>query len=63
MTRSRDEAHDVEIVRDEHVGEAELVLQVDQQIEHLRLDRFVERRDRLVEQHEARLQARARARC
>ena len=48
----RDEAHDVQVMRDEHISEAELVLQVDQQIEHLRLDRLVERRDRLIEQYE-----------
>ena len=37
-----------EIVADEEIGEAELLLQVDQQVEHLRLHRDVERRDRLV---------------
>ena len=43
-----DVAHDGEIVRDEEIGEPELALQVGQQVEHLRLDRHVERRDRLV---------------
>ena len=33
---------------DEHVGQAELGLQILQQIHHLRLDRHVQRRDRLV---------------
>ena len=56
ITRSRDEAHDVEVVADEDVGEAELVLEVEQQVQHLRLDRLVERRDRLVEDHQARLE-------
>ena len=41
-------SHHAEIVRDEQIGEAELVLQVLQQVDHLRLDRHVERRDRLV---------------
>ena len=39
---------DGEIVRDEDVGEPELVLQVLQQVQHLRLHRHVERRHRLV---------------
>ena len=33
---------------DEEIGQAELLLQVLQQVDHLRLDRDVERRDRLV---------------
>ena len=37
-----------EVVGDEQVGQAELRLQVDQQVDHLGLDRDVERRDRLV---------------
>ncbi len=37
-----------QIVRDEQIGEAELVLQVLEQVEDLRLHRYVERRDRLV---------------
>ena len=37
-----------EIVRDEQVGEAELLLQILEQVEDLRLHRDVERRDRLV---------------
>jgi hypothetical protein len=52
----RHEAHHVEIMGDEDEGEAELVLEVEQEIEHLRLDRLVERRDRLVEDEEARLE-------
>src|SRR5215216_4802906 len=43
-------------MRDEEIGEAEGVLEVEQQIEHLRLDRLVKRRDRLVEDDEARLE-------
>ena len=39
---------DVEVVRDEDVGEPELALQVLEQVEDLRLHRDVERRDRLV---------------
>ena len=43
-----DMGDDGEIVRDEQIGEAVLALQVDQQIDHLGLDRDVERRYRLV---------------
>ena len=39
---------DGQVVRDEEVGQAEVVLQPHQQVQHLRLDRDVERRDRLV---------------
>ncbi|GAA0007739.1 hypothetical protein BRDID11002_77450 [Bradyrhizobium diazoefficiens] len=45
-----------EVVRDEEIGEAVLALQVDQQIDHLRLDRDVERGDRLVADDQARPQ-------
>ena len=44
-----------EVVRDEQVGEAELLLQVLEQVDHLRLDRHVERRDRLVAHDQLRL--------
>jgi hypothetical protein len=43
-----DVADHAEIVGDEHVRELELVLQVFEQVEDLRLDRDVERRDGLV---------------
>ena len=39
---------DVEVVRDEDVGEPELVLEILEEVQDLRLDRDVERRDRLV---------------
>ena len=55
-TRSRDVLHHGEVVGDEQVGEAELALQVLQQVEDLRLDRHVERRDRLVADDELRLE-------
>ena len=45
---------DGEIVGDEEVGEAELALQIVQQVDDLRLDRHVERRDRLVGDDELR---------
>ena len=51
-----DEAHDVEVVADEDVGQAELLLEVHEQVQHLRLDRLVERRDGLVEDDQARLE-------
>ena len=37
-----------QVVGDEQIGQAEPVLQVEQQVEDLRLHRDVERRDRLV---------------
>ena len=43
-----DVADDAEVVGDEDVGEPELVLKVVEQVDDLRLDRDVERRDRLV---------------
>ncbi len=55
----RDAAADVvdhgEIVRDEEIGEPEFLLQILQQIDDLRLDRHVERGDRLVADDELRL--------
>ena len=45
-------AHDLEVVRDEEVGEARLVLQLAQQLDDLGLHRQVERRGRLVEEDE-----------
>ncbi len=41
-------AHDREIVGDEQVGQAKVALEIDQQVQDLRLDRHVERRHRLV---------------
>ena len=38
-----------EVVRDEEIGEPELLLQLQKEVQDLRLDRDVERRDRLVE--------------
>ena len=57
-----DVAHDAEVVRDEDVGQRELVLQVVEQVHDLRLDRDVERRDGLVGDDQPRVAARARAR-
>jgi hypothetical protein len=56
-----DVLHDRQVVRDEDVGEAEAGLQVAQQVDDLRLDRHVERRDRLVADDELGLDASARA--
>ena len=42
-------ADHAEVVRDEQVADAGRALQVDEQVEDLRLDGHVERRDRLVE--------------
>ena len=49
-----DVAHDREIVRDEDVGQAELLLEIGEQVENLGLDRHVEGRDRLVAHHQLR---------
>ena len=51
-----DVADDADVVGDEEVGEAELVLEVVEQVDDLRLDRDVERRDRLVADHQLRFQ-------
>src|SRR6266480_161027 len=48
----RDVLHDREIVSDEQVGEPAALLQVGEQVQHLRLDRHVERAHRLVEHEE-----------
>ena len=45
--------HHVQIVADKDVGQVELAFERPQQVEHLGLDRFVERGDRLVEDHHA----------
>ena len=45
-----------QIVRDEEIREPQFLLQLDQQIHHLRLNRHVERRDRLVRDDERRVQ-------
>src|SRR5207302_787898 len=47
--------HDLQIVRDEQVRQLALALQLDEQIDDLRLDRDVERAQRLVGDDEARL--------
>ena len=62
-TRCADVLHHAEIVRDEQVGDAALVLQIAQQVQHLRLHRDVERRDRLVRHDQAGAAPRAPARC
>ena len=42
-------SHDGQVVRDEQVRQLELLLEIPEQVEDLRLDRDVERRHRLVE--------------
>ena len=44
----RDVPHHGEVVRYEHIGQAETLLQILHQVDHLRLDRNVQRGDRLV---------------
>ena len=51
----RDVPDDREVVRDEQVREVELVLQRLEQVDDLRLDRDVERGDRLVRDDEVRV--------
>src|SRR5438128_711616 len=45
-------ADNVDVVRDEQEGELQLSLQVEQQIQDLRLHRYIQRACRLVENHE-----------
>ena len=52
----RDVADDGEVVRDEQVGQAELGLELLHEVDDLRLDGDVERRDRLVADEELRVQ-------
>ena len=52
----RDVADDAEVVGDEDVGQRELVLQVVEEVDDLRLDRDVERRDGLVGDDQARVE-------
>jgi hypothetical protein len=49
-----DVADHAQVMRDEQIGEAERFLQVAEQVEDLRLNRHVERRHRLVADHEFR---------
>ncbi len=56
-----DMLHHRQVMGDEQVGQAELILQVLQQVDHLRRDRHVERRNRLVRCDEVGLTASARA--
>ena len=51
-----DMAHDRQIVADEEIGEIEPLLDVGEEVQHLRLDRHIERRDRLVEHQDGRRQ-------
>src|SRR5438067_11242125 len=44
-----------EVMRDQEHGELEVVLQCSQQVENLRLDRYVQRRNRLIGDDEPRL--------
>ena len=49
-------SHEPQIVRDEQIGQLQLLLQIHQQVDDLRLHRHVERRHRLVEDQERRVQ-------
>ena len=62
-TRSAICSHHAEIVADEEIGQVELAPQLHEQVEHLRLDRDVERGDRLVADQQLRAAPRARGRC
>ena len=55
-TRSLDMLDHAEIVADHDVGQPELVLELEQQVDDLGADRDVERRDRLVADHQLGLQ-------
>jgi hypothetical protein len=47
--------HDRDVVRDQHQREAELLLEVGQEVENLRLDRDIERTDGFVRDDQARI--------
>ena len=47
---------DAQVVRDEEVGQAEPFLELEQEVEYLRLDRHIERGNRLVRNDQARIQ-------
>ena len=51
-----DVAHEPQIVRDEEVGQLQPLLQIEQQVDDLRLNRDVERGDRLVGDDEGRVE-------
>ena len=53
--------HNRQVVRDEEVGEPHRLLELDEQVDDLRLDRHVERRGRLIAYDECGSTARARA--
>lgn len=42
----------IQIVGNEHVGQVKLGLEVQQQVQHLGLHRFIQRRNRLVQDHQ-----------
>jgi hypothetical protein len=48
--------HDREVVGDDQVGQPQALLELAEQVEHLRLDRHVERGHRLVRDHQRRLE-------
>ena len=49
-------SHQPQVVRDEQIGQLQLLLQIHQQVDDLRLNRHVERRDRFVGDDERRVQ-------
>ena len=51
----RDIAHHAQIVRDEDKGNAQPFLQIAQQVQNPRLYRHVERRHRLIQHHDLRI--------
>ncbi len=52
----RDMRHDGQVVGDEEIGQLEIVLELTQQVEHLGLNRHIERGDRLVADDEIRVE-------
>ena len=56
-----DVGHDAQVVADEEIGEAELALQVREQVEHVGLDGDIEGRHHLVADDQPRLSTSARA--
>ena len=53
----RNKTNHVQVVRDEKICQRQAAAEVDQKIQHLRVDRFIERRDRLVHDDQSRVEA------
>ena len=46
--------HHIQIMADEHISQAEAFLEVHKQVQHLRFHAFIQRRDRFIQNDQAR---------